>query len=98
MAIRKINRYAAQWYAARNEGRFWFFYCDGSREQTDYFDAENFRIIVDLLRNEDPVYGDSTGTVLTQYEDVGDEESSWRYLGSASVRLIINRCNCYDSI
>jgi hypothetical protein len=51
-----------------------------------------------LLRNEDPVYGDSTGTVLTQYEDVGDEESSWRYLGSASVRLIINRCNCYDSI
>jgi hypothetical protein len=32
--------------------------------------------VIDILRNETPVYGNaSTGSVTTQAEDVGEEES-----------------------
>ena len=38
--------------------------------------AENFALVLDILRNEDPVYGNaSTGSVTTQEEDIGGEES-----------------------
>jgi hypothetical protein len=39
-------------------------------------DAANFACVLDILRNEDPVYGNATtGSVTTQAEDVGEEES-----------------------
>jgi len=38
--------------------------------------AENFARVIDILRNESPVYGNaSTGSVTTQGEGVGEEES-----------------------
>jgi len=38
--------------------------------------SENFSRVIDILRNEKPVYGNSsTGSVTTQGEDVGEEES-----------------------
>ncbi|WP_298427364.1 hypothetical protein [uncultured Kordia sp.] len=37
---------------------------------------ENFACVIDILRNESPVYGNaSTGLVTTAKEDVGKEES-----------------------
>lgn len=38
--------------------------------------AENLARAIDILRNEDPVYGNAnTGSVTTQGEEVGKEES-----------------------
>ena len=38
--------------------------------------AENFARVIDILRHETPVYGNSsTGSVTTQTEKVGEEES-----------------------
>jgi hypothetical protein len=47
-----------------------------SDEETPYMTAENFARVIDILRNETPVYGNaSTGSVTTQGEEVGEEES-----------------------
>ena len=46
------------------------------REETPYMNADNFARVIDILRNEDPVYGNaSTGQVTTLGEEVGEEES-----------------------
>ena len=38
-------------------------------------DADNFARVIDILRNEEPVYGNSTtGSVTTQSEEVGENE------------------------
>lgn len=38
--------------------------------------ADNFARVIDILRNEEPVYGNSsTGSVTTATEEVGEEES-----------------------
>ena len=48
----------------------------GERQETPYMDADNFARVVDILRNETPVYGNaSTGSVTTQGEEVGEEET-----------------------
>lgn len=37
---------------------------------------ENFAHVIDILRNEDPVYGNaSTDSVTTRGEEVGEEET-----------------------
>lgn len=76
MPIKLINHYQAWWDSSANRGYFWFTYFDGERKRTDAVNAENFRIVNDILRNEKPVYGDHTrAMVTTQSEEVGEEES-----------------------
>lgn len=48
----------------------------GKRQETPYMTADNFARVIDILRNETPVYGNATtGSVTTQGELVGEEES-----------------------
>jgi len=76
MAIKLINQYQAWWDSSLNQGHFWFTYFDGHREHTGTVNAESFAIIIDMLRNEKPVYGDHTrALVTTQSEEVGEEET-----------------------
>lgn len=75
MAIKLINHYQAWWDAATNQGYLWFTYFDGERHRTDPIQPDNFRILLDLLRNETPVYGDHTvPMVTTQTEPTGEGE------------------------
>jgi hypothetical protein len=76
MAIKRLNQYQAWWDSASNQGYFWFTYFDGERSRTGPVSAESFSIVIDLLRNEMPVYGDHTrAMVTTQSEEVGEEET-----------------------
>ena len=76
MNMKHILTYQAQWEPQRGKGVFAFTYFDGERFPTPYLDAEDFSIILDILRNEKPVYGEhETGRVTTQREPVGEEES-----------------------
>lgn len=76
MAIKLITDYQGVWNATPDEGYFWFTYHDGARERTITVDAASFSVIIDMLRNEDPVYGDHTrALVMTQAEEVGEEEA-----------------------
>lgn len=72
----KLEDYQAVWDPKIDLGRFYFTNFRGERQATPYMTAENFARVIDILRNEDPVYGNaSTGSVTTQAEEVGEEES-----------------------
>jgi hypothetical protein len=74
--MKRITNYQAWWDPKQNKGWFWFTYYDGARVKTVNVDATNFTIVLDILRNEKPVYGDHTSAaVTTQKEPVGEEES-----------------------
>jgi hypothetical protein len=74
-----IDTYQVAWDSNRNRGHFWFTYDDGTRHRTQPawgVDADSFRILIDILRNEKPVFGDhTTATVVTSQEEVGEEET-----------------------
>lgn len=77
MAMKLINSYQAWWRPPDGKGHFWFTYFDGVRERTVDVNADSFRIVLDILRNEKPVYGDhTTGAVTTQTEPTGEEEKA----------------------
>lgn len=72
----KLTGYQAVWDPKIGLGKFYFTTFKNERHETPYMDADNFARVIDILRNESPVYGNaSTGSVTTQAEGVGDEES-----------------------
>lgn len=72
----KLKDYQALWDPKIGLGKFYFTTSRDSREETPYMDADNFARVIDILRHEEPVYGNSsTGSVTTQAEEVGEEES-----------------------
>lgn len=76
MAIKLIHKYQGWWDSSRNSGHFWFTYYDNTRAKSVPVNGQDFQIMMDMLRNEKPVYGDHTrALVTTQSEEVGEEES-----------------------
>lgn len=72
----KLSSYQALWDPKISLGKFYFTTYQGKREETPYMDAANFAQVLNILQNEKPVYGNaSTGSVTTQSEEVGEEES-----------------------
>ena len=72
----KLKGYQALWDPKIDLGKFYFTTFQGKREETPYMNAENFTRVLDILRNEGPVYGNATtGSVTTLGEDIGEEES-----------------------
>jgi len=55
----KLKGYQALWDPKIDLGKFYFTTFQGKREETPYMNAENFALVLDILRNEDPVYGHS---------------------------------------
>lgn len=73
----KLRAYQALWDPKIGLGKFYFTTFEGEREETPYIDAENFARVIDILRNEEPVYGNaSTASVTTQAEPLGEEEGA----------------------
>jgi hypothetical protein len=71
----KLTKYQALWDPKIGLGKFYFTTFRGERQETPYMDADNFARVIDILRNEEPVYGNSTtGSVTTQSEEVGENE------------------------
>ena len=72
----KLTGYQALWDPKIGLGKFYFTTFQGARLETPYIDAANFARVIDILRNEDPVYGNaSTASVTTATEEVGEEET-----------------------
>jgi hypothetical protein len=71
-----LKGYQALWDPKIDLGKFYFTTHQGQRQETPYMTAENFARVLDILRNEKPVYGNATtGSVTTQGEGVGEEET-----------------------
>ena len=63
----KLKAYQALWDPKISLGKF---------QETPNMDAANFAQVLNILQNEKPVYGNaSTGSVNTQSEEVGEEET-----------------------
>ena len=72
----KLKAYQALWDPKISLGKFYFTTFEGKREETPYIDAPNFARVIDILRNEKPVYGNaSTASVTTASEIVGEQET-----------------------
>ena len=71
-----LKGYQAIWDPKVDLGKFYFTDFRNNRNETPYMNAENFARVIDILRNEKPVYGNaSTGSVNTSKEEIGEEES-----------------------
>jgi hypothetical protein len=71
-----LKSYQALWDPKISLGKFYFTTFRNQREETPYMDAANFARVIDILRNEEPVYGNAdTGSVTTQAEETGEEET-----------------------
>ena len=72
----KLSGYQALWDPKISMGKFYFTTFQGKRQETPYMGAADFERVIDILRNEDPVYGNAnTGSVTTQSEEIGEEET-----------------------
>ena len=72
----KLEGYQALWDPKIDLGKFYFTTSHGKRQETPYMTADNFARVIDILRHEEPVYGNaSTGSVTSQLEPVGEDES-----------------------
>ena len=74
-----IDTYQAVWSTSMGGGHFFFVYHDGTKHRTEPafgIGADTFRVMIDILRNEKPVFADHiTGTVMTSEEAAGESES-----------------------
>ena len=72
----KLNGYQALWDPKISMGKFYFTTFQNQRLETPYMGASDFARVIDILRNESPVYGNATtASVTTQSEVVGEEET-----------------------
>lgn len=71
-----LDGYQAIWDPKISMGKFYFTTFRGERLETPYMQSDDFARVIDILRNEEPVYGNAeTGSVITQGEEVGEEET-----------------------
>ncbi len=76
MAAKKIREYGASFNGSKRTGWFAYLYDDGTVGNTPEVPAESFRNMIDILRNESPVWGDhSLPDLSTSSEMVGEGES-----------------------
>ncbi len=69
----RIERYAFFWNTNANEGHMLFHFSDGSTGQAMLDSPQEGSLLLDLLRNEKPVYYDEdTSLIMTGLEPVGE--------------------------
>ncbi len=70
-----IERYAFFWNTKANEGHMHFQFSDGSRGQAFLDSPQEGQLLLDVLRNEQPVYyDDAHDMIMTGLEPVGEGE------------------------
>ncbi len=76
--MRRITSYQALWRPQDKKGHFWFTYFDGDRERTADLDAESFKIILEVLDTDKPIFGDhATSTVAVHWPDNDIKTGAW---------------------
>ena len=75
MARKEIDRYYARWDCVNHRGRIGVRDIDSDWHQYIFADPMEFRVVVDLLRYEKPVYWDEREYIRTGDEEPGEEET-----------------------
>ena len=78
MEMKRITSYQALWRPQDNKGHFWFTYFDGERERTIDLDPESFRILLEILNTDKPIFGDHrTASVAVHSEPTEIKVGAW---------------------
>jgi len=78
MQMRRISSYQALWRPQDSRGHFWFTYYDGERQRTQDVDAENFKIVLEILDTQKPIFADhTTSTVAVHWPDTELKTGAW---------------------
>ncbi len=73
----EITHYAFFWRPEDNKGRIQFALADGTGGQVELDSAQEGLLLLDLLRNEKPVFYDAANDlIMTGMEPVGEGEES----------------------
>lgn len=83
MARHEITDYSATWFYKKHEGRFIFYWAPGGLSNSNWFsggilvsDPAEYQLMLDMLRNESPLFYDTRGEKLTtELEPVGEGEN-----------------------
>ena len=75
-ANREIGHYTARWYYNKHYGRIGIRETDGTWHGFRIDDPQEFAVIIDLLRNEKPIFHNVTkeNHIGTYNEEVGEED------------------------
>ena len=74
IAAPTIEKYIAEWFGEEHRGEITVKTSNGS-QTLKLSDPNEFSAIVDILRNEKPVFLKDKFHIITHWEDVGEEES-----------------------
>ena len=75
MATVEITNYYARWSPTRHNGYIMLYWNTGFRTFPEFSNPTEFQVLVDLLRNEKPVWWDDVGERLyANNEPVGEGE------------------------
>jgi hypothetical protein len=78
MEMKRITSYQALWRPQDNKGHFWFTYFDGERERTIDLDPESFKILLEILNTDKPIFGDhKTASVAVHSEPTEVKVGAW---------------------
>lgn len=84
MANSKIEKYQMAWNAGKNEGMLILLLEGGGTINQPIDSAEEGYFLLDMLRNEDPVFYDANADIiLTGFEPVGEGERDLAAAASA---------------
>lgn len=76
--MKRITSYQALWKPQENRGHFWFTYFDGDRQRTDDLDGENFKIILEVLDTDRPIFVNHvTSSVSVHWPDSDLVMGAW---------------------
>lgn len=77
MAIIKIEKYQMAWNAGKNEGMLILLTEDGGTVNQPIDSAEEGYFLMDMLRNEEPVfYNAEADIIVTGFEPIGEGETA----------------------
>lgn len=76
--MKRITNFEAVWKPQEGKGYFWFTYFDGDRERTIDLEAENFRILMEILNTDKPIFGDhATAAVAVHSQPTEIKIGAW---------------------
>jgi hypothetical protein len=76
MAWKEVKKYHVAWQHTNHRGFISLIYAGQGGKQINNLPYEDFTAMVDLMRNESPIYYDENQSLLaTQHEPVGEEET-----------------------
>ncbi len=86
LQMKRLTNFEAVWNPQDGKGYFWFTYFDGDRERTMDLEAESFKILLEILNTDKPIFGDHiTAAVAVHSQPTEIKIGAWAQLAEKSI-------------